>query len=72
MITDWKPILPDDPAHQAGKVKFAADAYGVDDMRDLPTTGPDSHAVPTHWTMERIPNANVIGSRFIATKEPHA
>jgi len=67
MMPDWKPLATDDPLYEAGKVKFASNAYGFA-MDDLPDVGPDSHAAPTYWSITRVPMENVIGSRFIATK----
>lgn len=68
MQPDWKPIQPGDALYDAGTPKWAADAYGHDDLRVLPDVGPDGHVAPTYWTMSRVPNSNTIGSRFIAVK----
>ena len=47
--------------------KWAADSYGHDDLRDLPDVGPDNHTMSDgYWTISRVPNSNVVGSRFVA------
>ena len=69
MRPDWTRIEAGDAAYEDGVTKFAADAYGVSDLRDLPTAAPDSRALPCPgWSVERVPPANVPGSRFIATR----
>lgn len=68
MKPDWKPVLAGDAAFEDGVVKFAAPAYGVGDLRDLPTTAPDDRTFGNGWTCERVPNANTPDSRFIATR----
>ncbi len=68
MRPDWKPIEPGDPLYDAATPKWAADAYGVGDLRDLPDVGPDDHVAPQYWTITREPNSNTPGSRFIAVR----
>lgn len=68
MRPDWIPITPGDPLYDAQVPKWAASAYGHDDLRDVPTTGPDDHVTPTYWTITRVPNTNTPDARFIAIK----
>jgi len=71
MRPDWKRIEVGDVAYQPGVIAFWCDAYGISDMRDMPTAAPDDRPLPGDgWQVRREPaDANVIGSRFIAVRQ---
>lgn len=68
MKPDYRRIEPGDPLYDVNVPKWAADAFGIDDLRDVPFVGPDDHMTPTYWSISRIPNDRAPGCRFVAIK----